>query len=60
MLDSKSVKEILFSLGADLCGIAGINRAEVRQREKPARTKSNHFSKQENAPCVITSSGKSK
>lgn len=26
MLDSKKVKEILFSLGADLCGIAGTDR----------------------------------
>ncbi len=26
MLDSKSVKEIMFSLGADLCGVASIDR----------------------------------
>lgn len=26
MIDSKKVKEILFGLGADLCGIAGIDR----------------------------------
>ena len=26
MLDSKKVKEILFSFGADLCGIAGTDR----------------------------------
>ena len=26
MLDSKKVKEIMFTLGADLCGIASIDR----------------------------------
>lgn len=26
MLDSKRIKEILFALGADLCGIASIDR----------------------------------
>ncbi len=28
MIDSKEVKEIMFSLGADLCGIAGLDRFE--------------------------------
>lgn len=28
MLNSKKVKEIFYSLGADLCGIAGIDRFE--------------------------------
>ena len=26
MLDSKRIKEIMFALGADLCGIASIDR----------------------------------
>lgn len=26
MLDSRAVKEIMFALGADLCGIASIDR----------------------------------
>ncbi len=28
MINSKEVKEIMFSLGADLCGIAGLDRFE--------------------------------
>ena len=29
MLDSKRIKEIMFALGADLCGIASIDRFDL-------------------------------